>query len=207
MKNEKGFTLIEMIVVIAVFLFAISTAITIFISIVQHQRRILQEQELLNQASYAIEHMSKALRMAARDNSGDCLDSAASDSPYKGYTYRLVDPNSLVGYYQGLAFYNGSDTDSSGQPICYKFFVEDGVLKEKKGDEDAMPLISPDKFEVKSIRFGINGGNGSSAGLEKDTIGVQTKITILMDIEAKGPGSELRKKVQTTISQRNLNVP
>ena len=65
MNNNKGFTLIELIVVMTVFLLVIGAAMGIFISIVQNQKKILSEQELLNQISYVEEYMSKALRWMA----------------------------------------------------------------------------------------------------------------------------------------------
>ena len=49
---KKGFTIIEMVVVMAVFLFIVGAAISIFISVIQNQRRVLAEQQTLNQISY-----------------------------------------------------------------------------------------------------------------------------------------------------------
>ncbi len=53
--------MIELIVVMAVFLLIIGGAVGIFISIIGSQRRLLYEQELLNQTSYIEEHISKVL--------------------------------------------------------------------------------------------------------------------------------------------------
>ena len=63
-KKSAGFTIIELIVVMAVFLFVIGAAISVFISIIQHQKRVLAEQQILNQISYVEEYMSKSLRTA-----------------------------------------------------------------------------------------------------------------------------------------------
>ena len=63
--KNKGFTLIEVIVSMAVFLLVAGMAVSIFISIVTQQRRILSEQQLIIQLRYVLEYMSKALRMAA----------------------------------------------------------------------------------------------------------------------------------------------
>jgi len=69
--KNKGFTLVELVVAMAVFLFIIGAAITVFLSIIQHQKTVLQEQKVLNQLSYAMEHMSKALRMAKKAETED----------------------------------------------------------------------------------------------------------------------------------------
>jgi prepilin-type N-terminal cleavage/methylation domain-containing protein len=198
MKN-KGFTLMELIVVMAVFLFIIGAAIGIFISIIQNQRRILSQQELLNQASYAEEYMSKALRMATRDTTGDCLG-----LDYQGYNYLLTRP--ADGFYTGIKFLNQSNTDSFGDPICQEFYLDTaaGVLKEIKNGlpSDGVPLTS-EKLKINFIRFSINGGNG--ADNFKDVPGAQPRITITLDIQIEGD-AQPAAKIQTTVSQRNINM-
>ena len=71
--NNKGFSMIEIIVALAVFFLIVGTAVGLFVSIVAVQRRILSEQQLISQSSYAIEYMSKALRMATKDEEGECV--------------------------------------------------------------------------------------------------------------------------------------
>ena len=63
-QNNYGFTLVELVVVISVFLLVISTATSIFISVVQNQKILLAQQEALSQISYTLEYMTKGLRMA-----------------------------------------------------------------------------------------------------------------------------------------------
>lgn len=207
MKYKEGFTIIELVVVIAVFLLIIGSAITIFISIAQNQRRVLAEQELLNQTSYAIENMSKALRMAKIADAGkqsdiECVGQAGTD-------YVLTRSNG-GGYYRGIKFINASDNDA-----CYEFFLDDdNILKELKNnliDSSAVPLIS-DKFEINSIRFGIDGHNGCYGTVDicpdgaSLGSGYQPRVTIALDIKVKGSEDSPSQKIQTTISQRNLNA-
>ena len=124
MKLSKGFTLIELIVVMAVFLFVIGAAMGIFISIIQNQKKVLSEQQLLNQISYAEEYMSKAMRMAKVEENENCLiDSQGTD--YPGYIYLLTryDINSQL--YRGIKFINQNSS------ICQEFFLyTDNILKE-----------------------------------------------------------------------------
>lgn len=235
-KNLKGFTLVELIVAMGVFLVVIGVAITIFISIIQNQRKVLAEQELLNQISYVEEYMSKALRMAKRDGSGSCLG-----SDKEGYIYSLTRPNTESGFYRGIKFINQSDNDT-----CQEFFLDNLVpgdpntplvlkeLKNSSNDSDAVPLTS-DNLEISFIRFGINGtigcyGTGENCpdGASKDDE-VQPRVTILLkfafsDGNIVGSGSctddsdcsgsnvcndgkcQPVRIIQTTVSQRNLNV-
>ncbi len=209
---NKGFTLVELIVVMAVFLLIVGTAMGIFISIVKQQKRILAEQELLNQASYVVEYMSKAMRMARKDDMGECLIEGVVS--YPGYTYLLTRAD-LDGFYRGIKLLNQSDSDESGFPACQEFYLDDaGVLKEKKtywpynpiGDDEAVALTS-EKFNIEAIRFGINGQNGCYGEPiecpQTEDGNNQPRVTMLLDIRMD---AQSVKKFQTTVSQRNLNT-
>jgi len=203
--NKKGFTLIELIVVVAVLLTILGTAIGIFISIVQHQRIILAEQELLNQISYVLEYTSKALRMAGKDLTGDCLKDDFG-TMYPGYNYLLTRP--VNGVYTGIKFINRSNNNA-----CQEFYLDNtdpgnSVLKEIKNGLPATGVaLTSDKFMINSIRFGINGDNGLTTGTigAAGDNGIQPRVTIYLDIQVKGDDGQV-KKIQTTVSQRNLNV-
>jgi prepilin-type N-terminal cleavage/methylation domain-containing protein len=222
-KKSNGFTLIELIVVIAVFLLIIGGAIGIFLSIISHQRRILYEQELLNQTSYIEEHMSKALRTATKDPSGNCLG-----IDYVGYSYLLTRPVTVGAntFFTGIKFLNQSDTDNLGVPKCEEFFLENAipgnsstplVLKEIRTDSpytipgSTVPLSSQ-KLIINSIRFGIDGFYGKNVAgspVGDQDIGFasfQPRITIVLNIQIQGDTQQPTRIMQTTVSQRNLNI-
>lgn len=116
-----------MVVVMAIFVFVITAVFGIFLSVVQSQRRVISEQQLLSQVSYIQEYMSKALRMATVDTSGSCLGSNNI-----GYIYLLTRYNTTSGLFQGIRFYNQTDD------TCEEFFLDNTtnpyvpVLKELK---------------------------------------------------------------------------
>ncbi len=105
---EKGFTMIELLVATSVFALILFIVTNLFISIFQQQKRTLSQQELLNQTSYAVEYMSRALRMAKKDTTGGCLD-----ADYIGYNYRSLYEG------KGIRFINHSNDD-----VCQEFFWE-----------------------------------------------------------------------------------
>jgi hypothetical protein len=209
----------------AIFLFVIGAAIGIFISIIQYQKRVLSEQQLLNQISYAEEYMSKALRMAKAELNEDCLvDALNNDHP--GYIYLLTHYDQPSGLYRGIKFINQSDIDpSTGFPVCQEFFLDGNgsannpyILKEKRGSNTPV-AITPTDLQINSIKFSINGADGSTTGCnntdqcqapnccgtsEIDT--VQPRVSILLSIQLPGNNQEPTRIIQTTVSQRNLNV-
>ena len=190
-KNGAGFTLIEMVFVLAIFLIIIGVMVDIFISMVKHQKRILLEQELLNQSSYALEYMSKALRTAAIDSGGDCLE-------VPGYMYLLTHCSGSSGPCQGIKFINHSDNDA-----CQEFFVDTNessgfALKEMKNDQPAQNLLS-EKFTLNNGMFLINGDKTLRFATSSDL--VQPRVTLLLNANTNGPLSQ-QKVVQTTVSLR-----
>jgi len=157
-KKYKGFTLIELIVVMSVFLFIIGAAIGIFIAVVQNQKQVLSEQELLNQISYTQEYMSKALRVAEADSvktdpGGNCLiyegtDGTPLGSNNLGYIYLLTRHDISTGFFRGIKFINSSAKDA-----CQEFFLDaDGVLKEIKNGAAAVSL-TPSDLQINYVRF------------------------------------------------------
>lgn len=211
LKNNKGFTLIELVVVMAVFLFIIGAAIGIFISVIKNQKKILAQTQFLNQVSYIEEYMSKALRMAkvASADEVSCLGQ-------EGFVYLLTRPD-ISGFYRGVKFINPSDNN-----VCQEFFLDtDGVLKEKKGGDSAsaVPIIAANlQFDqINPIRFSINGSDGSVVdaqgklqcfGLNECGAGngdsVQPKVTIILNIKIAGDSQNPNRIIQTTVSARNL---
>lgn len=213
MKN-KGFTIIELVVVIAVFLFIIGAALSIFIYIFKHQRRVLKEQQLVNQISYVQEYMSKALRAAKVATSDACTGT--------GYIYLLTNYDSGTGVYKGIKFLR---QDDSGADLCQEFFVENEsagdfntplVLKEIKGNRPAIAITSKDlNLDPENpARFAINGTDGSlvSLGCSQENPlecgatsedPMQPRITIMLGIKDI---DGVAKTIQTTVSQRNLNL-
>lgn len=224
----KGFTIIEMIVVIAVFLFVVGAALGIFIQLVISQKRVLAQQQILSQISYVQEYMSKALRMAKTSRTQEdiaCMEAG-------GRIYILTQHN---GSYKGIKFINQSNLENN-IPICQEFYLDGGVLKELKNSintDDAVALTSSSIVHIKDVKFAINGSvtphciNDSSCGAF-GTDEVQPRVTILMEVFLpNGTGTACDEYAdcqnntkcdmainqcqpvqvfQTTISQRNLNA-
>ncbi|HJN62026.1 MAG TPA: type II secretion system protein, partial [Candidatus Parcubacteria bacterium] len=70
---KKGFTLIELMVSVAVFSLALTAALGIFVSSLKVQRYALSSQQISSQSSYIMEYMSRAARMARKDVDAICI--------------------------------------------------------------------------------------------------------------------------------------
>lgn len=170
-KNKKGFTIIELLVAVAVFSFVAGSVSGIFIFSMRGQRKFISEQEIFNQSSYLMEYISRAVRMAKKDDMADCID--------LGLNYEKTA--------QGIKFKNS-------QGICQEFYLENSQLKENKGGVISS-LTSP-RLTV------LNFNMGPEDSWDQNDL-LQPKISLFLEIEGN---DQARIKLQTTISQRNLDT-
>lgn len=208
-KNaSRGFTLVELLVALTLFMIIMDITVSVFVSIVQHQKRILAEQEFLNQTSYAVESMSKSIRLAVKDPMGDCL--FEENKTYPGYVYLLTRYNPGTDASEGIKFVTKDGA-------CQEFFLdEDGILKESK-DQDAskagsagLPVsgqppqaILSSKFAIEHLKFLINGDENLLGASSEDAR--QPRVTMLLKVIMQTGKTQQEKIIQTTVSQLELN--
>lgn len=197
-SNSRGFTIIEMIVVLSIFLIVIGVLSGIFLSTVQHQKRMLQQQEILNQASYAMEYMSKAIRTAEKDT-------AVGGFLGQGNIYVLTHCNGTAqDACSGIKFINSSD---SGRQT--EFYFEGNALKVSDWGQDPVTVSSfmsgGLKYTINNANFIINGDK--TVRIASDADAIQPRVTIVLAATSNIPGSQQEKVIQTTVSARNLNIP
>ena len=181
LNKNKAFTLIEMLITAVIFSIVIGTATGVFVSAIRLQKYNLAYQQLLDQTSYVMEYMSRAIRMAKRNEGSICLFSNS-----KNYNWG-------AGYYIEFATYHGQ---------CWKFsreLITEGVyqLVVEIDSGDKIPLTSDD-FDVENFNVIVSGDE-----IDDD---LQPRITIFMEIKGEGSGNQPKIQIQTTISQRNLDI-
>ena len=173
----RSFTLIEVLVSVSIFSLIMVILAGVFVSAFKVQKRSLAKGEMLNQVSYALEYIGRALRMAKKDLEGSCISAKSN--------YEITHGG------QGIKFQN-----YKGE--CQEFYLEDTILRENKNGVIAN-LTSPD-LEISSFRINPHGWD------QDDNF--QPRITLFLEIKTKNQaGGASQLKIQTTLSQRNLDVP
>jgi prepilin-type N-terminal cleavage/methylation domain-containing protein len=174
----RGFTLMELLVVIAIFSIAIGAISGIFVSGLSSQRRVLAEQEILNQISYVIEYMGRAIRMAKKDDIriGDTEKHCLSGEKVN---YEVSSDKTKI-------------TFRNYQNQCQSFYVSSTQIFEDK-DGTTSDLTSP-KMKVNTLKFEISGQG------QEDNL--QPRVTISIEVENRGR----KLQFQTTVSQRDIDV-
>jgi len=134
MFNHRGFTLIEMLVVTAIFSVLMVVISGLFVSALRTEKIIFASKKVLGQTSYALEYMARALRMAKKDDTGACIPS--------GSNYQLTA--------NGIKFINALQGDD-----CQEFFLDGSQLKKATGS-GIFELTSSD-ITISNLRFEIVG--------------------------------------------------
>jgi len=193
---NKGLTLVELLVSISIFSMLVVGLINIFVVAMDAQASVLQNQEILNQASYAIEYMDRSLRMALLDEDGGCTGTA----------------NTNYGTSGGVLFLAFDTTvplpDAYNGYRCKKFYLENNILKEMKSSTDSAAQfpasgteLTSSKLKMTSLFLSVTGDPGDFTN--------QPLVTLTMYIEsnsARRLNPIPSMILQTSISQRNLNI-
>lgn len=183
--TESGFTLMEMLVAISLFVVVILAATQIFRMTIEGQRSALASQNIQENVRYFFEVMSKEVRMAQKNksNCSSLLDS--NPTP----TYKVFNTAEVNGK-EALYFEN-----QYGECVVYYVNSDDVLMINRAGDEAAaMPsslIINDLEFEVEDDEMG-------------ETHSLQPKISLVMDVSSDAAKHSSRKqiKLQTTISSR-----
>lgn len=179
--TKRGFTLIEVMVAVTIFSLMVGTIMEIFMWGIKEQRRALSTQKLLDETSYALEHMSRSIRMAKKElNAPACLST-------NGLNYETNADKTLIRF-----------IDHNN--VCTEFFLDADSKQLKKTAGGATLAMTSSAFAINVFKFNFIGESQSDA--------IQPRVTIFLDIQGGGQKLEERPqiKIQTTISQRNLDV-
>jgi len=174
-KAETGVSLIELVVSVTLFSVLVLASTQIFKMVIDGQRSAIAAQNVQENMRYAMEKMSKEIRMAQISNQ-DC---------------------------NGAAIYKVFNTAETGQELyfknkngdCVTYYLENNRLKIIAGA--VADYITPAKIEVSNLKFYIN-DDLISAFHSK-----QPYVTMAMDVKAIGLAiHEQKMKFQMTISSR-----
>lgn len=177
--KKRGYTLIEILVAISIFFIVIAAPTGFFVTSIKGQKKVLASQELLDNVSFTLEYMSRAIRMAKKDKDNICI----------GQKLNYQETH----FGQGIQFLNYNNE-------CQEIFLDiDGRLKESIDGSVPVPLTS-EELVITSFKIASDESWGQLDNL-------QPRVTLSFEIKRENPRPEMEPKIkiQTTISQRNLD--
>ncbi len=220
---QSGFTLIEMIVSLAVFSGVITIAIGALLVLVAANDQLQGEQSVMTNLSFALDSMTREIRTGTEyhcrsannynqygnDNmfeDGNNLDTIyASGAADRSGTRDCSGPEvSGAGYLHGISFKEGGDSVSgTDDRIAYFFEEGTGQLFRRVGTGNKVSIVSSGIY-IQSADFFVTGSDPLSPPANDQD---QASVTIFIEASASStsPASEWYQ-LQTTITQRTLDI-
>ena len=177
--SSRGMTLIEITVAVAIFLVAMLAIMQMFVTSIKLQRAFLAKTQTTSEASYLMEFVTRALRMAQKDTSNICGNGVNAN-------FGQPDGPSSIGFMT----FDGK---------CQEFYLSAGALKAKKWDRDGTVEFDS---KLTSPQLTVEKFNIAAAGWDQNDY-VQPRVAISLQIKDK-VGSDFI--LQTTVSQRNPDI-
>ena len=196
---REGFTLIEMLVSIAIFSLSMTVVFQLFSFSMKAQKVLTAHSQLVNEISYDMEHISRGIRMAKKDTEGTCISTPVFPNLNFERTTHFWDGKSDT---HGIKF---QTPNAAGGYDCVEYYMGylDGygntaVLVEERASGAStftLPLTSPD---IELLNFNISG-----TGWSQDDDLQQPRVTLSLEMRGRERQSVA---IQTTVSQRNPDV-
>jgi len=149
---NRGFTLIEILVAMTIFSLAVGTMSSLFVMSLQGQRRIFAQQNLLDNTRFALEQMSRQIRMAQRDEDGSCTGSPRSTYSLGGVSLTFID----------------------SQSNCRTYDVSGGIIRMRVG-AGVFNNLTSDDINVERLDFDVRGREATDGEQPRVTIVVDAK--------------------------------
>lgn len=183
-KNNKGFTLIEMLVAVALFSIVLVVAMGAILTVIDANRKAQTLSSVMTNLNFAIESMTRSIKTGVDpelSGSGQIITVDANDLSSNSFNRQKV------------VFSRLEDSDGRGSIV------------RKIGNKDFIPITAPE-VDITSLSFSLNGDDGRTGPYTPPDfkqpvtlIAVEGVVKISNDIESNF-------KIQTSVSQRRLNI-
>jgi prepilin-type N-terminal cleavage/methylation domain-containing protein len=187
-KENKGFTLVEMMVAIAVFSIVMVTAMSALLNVIDANNKARAIKTAINNVSFALEGISKDMRMGSDYACGDSLSEPDGECLSGGDIIKYKSPRSDLP--DGYAYYQYNDVDLTIETCLEK----NGINCSAGGP---FSPITSDEVDLTNVRFYIS-------GVESPTDDPLTQPRMVMTVSGKAGSKEkieTRFDLQTGVSQ------
>ncbi len=218
---QSGFTLVEMIVSLAIFAIVVTVSVGALLVLVGTNQRLQDEQSVMTNLSFALDSMTREIRTGSHyycfsrlsgnklTTAGNSLDSVLTSGAEK-LVNDCANGNNTNVQFHGMAFIEGGDSISGAANNRIVYFYNDGRTNQEErglyrriGSNPPQQIISPD-IHLVDVEFFVTGSGSLETGGAGATIQPTTTIYLRAAENADGSGKQF--EIQTTITQRTLDV-
>jgi len=206
-QNEKGFTIIEMMISIAIFLIVVTIGMTALLNADSIHNKLQATRSTLDSLNFMMDDMSRNIR------TGYDYHCFSGNDPFDSTDINpLSCPRNasalLPGGWPGYALSFKSPNPSGGvSQIIYYFDNTTGNLEKSTDGGQTFTILNPD-----GVVFSIKGGNSgtyfwvSGAENESTNDNLQPFVTIILNGTITSKGVVTPFALQTSVSQRKDDI-
>ncbi len=214
--NQRGFTLIEMIVSLGVFSVVVTTAVGAMLVLIATNQQLQAEQSVMTNLAFALDTMTREMRTGynyycdsqpnySAGGPNNIFDDANDHESLLGTNTADCATGRPTGrQLQGVSFYEGGDslTGATGARRILYFFDEDANTIYRRVGNDPKQAIVSSGLVVQDAQFYVTGSNPLSVGSDTE----QPSITIYIEAQEKDDPTAKTYYLQTTVVQRILDL-
>jgi prepilin-type N-terminal cleavage/methylation domain-containing protein len=192
--QNRGFTLVELLVSLALFSIVVVSALGAVLTISDANRRVQKNRAVMDNINLAMESMSRNIRLGRNYY---CTN-ATPTLPIYGAAITTAQSCSTGGTYLAFEDQYGSPSNNNDQDVYYFDSVQKKIMYYAYDSGGVAVPLTSNELEINSLKFYVTG----------TTAGQQPKVTIVLSgVTAVGKGMRpVEINLQTTISQRELNI-
>ena len=197
LRLRRGFTLIEMMVALALFTVVITIAVGAFLSLIGQSSQLQGEQKVMTSLNFAMDSMTREIRTGVNYYcNSDVADMGSDDET----DMTLV--RDCSGGLNGMSFIEAGSSLSAGSGsarIAYGFDSASSSIVRQIAANSPQPMTSSD-VKITGVWFYVSGAAPLTDGSLK-----QPTVTII--IRAQDPeDSSQTYTLETTVTQRQLDL-
>ena len=194
--RARGFTIVEMMVSLALFTIVMTIAAGAFLSLIGGSGQLQSEQTIMTSLNFAMDSMTREIRTGTRYYCGDDLNPAIDDATLSLTRNCPRGEDGISFVESGSSLSNGS----TGGRISYYFDSTAEQMMRQIGDDAPQKMLSSDVV-LKYMQFFVTGAGNLSVG------GDTQQPTVTVILEAKDPNDTTKVyTLETTVTQRELDI-
>jgi prepilin-type N-terminal cleavage/methylation domain-containing protein len=196
--NQKyGFTLIEMLVSLALFTIVSTVTVGALLSLIGGNERVTEQQVTLSAAAFALDNMTREIRTGFAYN---CNTAASMRTDGGSLLTTVNDCNTSTGN-TGLVITEAAARLSTGTGSRIAYYFDRNSLYRRVDGQSEVKLLPDDiRLNMARSRFYVTGTQTLSAAGSNV---IQPTVTIIMEVMGT---TTVPVVLQTTITQRALDI-
>ena len=209
-KNQNGFTLVEVMVAVGLFVVVAITSVTAVLSVTATHKRTREYRQALDTVNFLIEDMARNIRLGSNYHCNENIQADIEASTISD----LDKPEDCPGGSSALSFegQNGDSGDNADQ-VAYMVGVKESagltILKKNQDSATALHQILPENVSIDTAgtSFTVIGSLPfpATAG-DPDTDQIQPRVIIKISGNVMYKGELIPFHVQTSVTQRLIDA-